>query len=50
MQLGMIGQGKMGAYLARHLIAGGYDCVVFDRDPGNVARHSAEGASSSTSL
>ena len=31
MQLGMIGLGRMGANMVRRLIAGGHDCVVFDR-------------------
>jgi lactate dehydrogenase-like 2-hydroxyacid dehydrogenase len=31
MQLGMIGLGRMGANMVRRLIAGGHQCVVFDR-------------------
>ncbi len=31
MQLGMIGLGRMGANMARRLLAGGHRCVVFDR-------------------
>ena len=30
MQLGMIGLGRMGANMARRLIKGGHECVVFD--------------------
>src|SRR6266849_9632759 len=30
MQLGMIGLGRMGANMARRLLRGGHDCVVFD--------------------
>src|SRR3546814_9551393 len=37
MQLGMIGLGRMGANMARRLLAGGHDCVVFDRSPDAVA-------------
>ena len=33
MQLGMIGLGRMGGNMVRRLIAGGHDCVVFDRSP-----------------
>ena len=36
MQLGMIGLGRMGANMARRLIDGGHDCVVFDRNPAAV--------------
>src|SRR4029453_3846792 len=32
-QLGMIGLGRMGANMARRLLAGGHECVVFDRSP-----------------
>ena len=30
MQIGMIGLGRMGANMARRLLRGGHDCVVFD--------------------
>jgi 6-phosphogluconate dehydrogenase len=50
MQVGMIGLGRMGANMAWRLMAGGQDCVVFDRDPGNVAQLAAEGAVGCTSL
>ena len=33
MQLGMIGLGRMGANMARRLLTGGHQCVVFDRSP-----------------
>jgi 6-phosphogluconate dehydrogenase len=33
MQLGLIGLGRMGANMAHRLIAGGHQCVVFDRAP-----------------
>jgi 6-phosphogluconate dehydrogenase len=49
MQLGMIGLGRMGANMARRLLAGGHQCVVYDRSPKAVedlAREKAVGASS----
>jgi 6-phosphogluconate dehydrogenase len=36
MQLGIIGLGRMGANMARRLLAGGHSCVVFDRSPKAV--------------
>ncbi|HTZ00416.1 MAG TPA: decarboxylating 6-phosphogluconate dehydrogenase [Rhodocyclaceae bacterium] len=48
MQLGMIGLGRMGANMARRLMAAGHDCVVFDRSSqavADLARDRAEGAS-----
>src|ERR1051326_5267005 len=36
MQLGMVGLGRMGANMARRLIRGGHQCVVFDRAPQAV--------------
>jgi 6-phosphogluconate dehydrogenase len=30
MQIGMVGLGRMGANMARRLLRGGHDCVVFD--------------------
>src|SRR5438445_9639276 len=36
MQMGMIGLGRMGANMARRLLAGGHRCVVFDRSPKAV--------------
>ena len=44
MQLGMIGLGRMGANMARRLLRGGHDCVVYDVDPEAVARLAKEGA------
>jgi 6-phosphogluconate dehydrogenase len=49
MQLGMIGLGRMGANMARRLIRGGHQCVVFDLSPKAVAelvKEKAVGASS----
>ena len=50
MQLGMIGLGRMGANMVRRLIAGGHDCVVFDRTPATVAALVAEKAVGAASL
>ena len=33
MQLGIIGLGRMGANMARRLLQGGHQCVVFDVSP-----------------
>jgi 6-phosphogluconate dehydrogenase len=49
MQMGMIGLGRMGANMALRLLAGGHQCVVFDRSPKAVedlARAGAVGTSS----
>ncbi len=50
MQIGMVGLGRMGGNMARRLIVGGHQCVVFDRNPPNVARLAGEGAVGSGSL
>ena len=53
MQLGMIGLGRMGANMARRLLAGGHQCVVFDRSATaveEVAKDKAVGASSVADL
>jgi 6-phosphogluconate dehydrogenase len=53
MQLGMIGLGRMGANMVRRLIAGGHDCVVFDRSAPAIdalAREKAVGAASLADL
>src|SRR2546427_6364656 len=47
MQIGMIGLGRMGANMARRLLAGGHQCVVFDTSPKaveDVIRAKAVGA------
>ncbi len=49
MELGMIGLGRMGANMVLRLMAGGHECVVFDRLPeavDDLARHGAKGAAS----
>lgn len=50
MQLGMIGLGRMGANMVRRLMRGGHHCVVFDRNPEQVERLTAEGAEGAGSL
>ena len=53
MQIGMIGLGRMGANMVHRLLAGGHQCVVFDRSPKAVeelARARAVGASSIADL
>ncbi len=50
MQIAMVGLGRMGANMARRLMQGGHDCVVYDRDPQAVARLVAEGATGASSL
>ncbi|HKM48204.1 MAG TPA: decarboxylating 6-phosphogluconate dehydrogenase [Terriglobales bacterium] len=44
MQIGMIGLGRMGANMVRRLVRGGHECVVFDRNVGNVKQLAGEGA------
>src|SRR5206468_5147501 len=50
MQIGMIGLGRMGANMARRLLNGGHECVVFDRSPKAVQELVAEKAVGSSSL
>jgi 6-phosphogluconate dehydrogenase len=50
MQLGMIGLGRMGANMVRRLIAGGHQCVVFDRSPKMVKELTQEKAVGASSL
>jgi 6-phosphogluconate dehydrogenase len=53
MQIGMIGLGRMGANMTRRLLAGGHECVVFNRSPKAVeelTRAKAIGASSIVDL
>jgi 6-phosphogluconate dehydrogenase len=49
MQLGMIGIGRMGAGMARRLLRGGHECVVFDQSPDAVQRLVKERAVGATS-
>jgi 6-phosphogluconate dehydrogenase len=50
MQIGMIGLGRMGANMARRLLHGGHECVVFDVNPANVDALVKEGAVGAASL
>jgi 6-phosphogluconate dehydrogenase len=50
MQIGMIGLGRMGANMARRLIVGGHECVVFDLTPAAVVAMAAEKAVGASSL
>ena len=50
MQIGMIGLGRMGANMARRLIRGGHECVVFDSSPKAVQELAGEGAAGAHDL
>ena len=50
MQLGIIGLGRMGSNMARRLLRGGHECVVFDSNSTSVRDLAAEGARGSDSL
>jgi len=50
MQLGMIGLGRMGASMVRRLLAGGHQCVVYDRSKRAVDAMEAEGGIASRDL
>ncbi|HEV3254324.1 MAG TPA: decarboxylating 6-phosphogluconate dehydrogenase [Candidatus Acidoferrales bacterium] len=50
MELGMIGLGKMGAYMTERLVRGGHRVVGYDRDPAGVARVVEKGAGGADSL
>ncbi len=50
MQLGMVGLGRMGANMVRRLMAGGHECVVYDRNPSSIEGLIGEGAAGSASL
>jgi len=50
MQLGIVGLGRMGANMARRLLRGGHDCVVYNRSSGPVDELVKEGAKGSTDL
>src|SRR4029434_4067189 len=49
-QLGMIGLGRMGANMARRLLAGGHQCVVFDRSLKAIEELTGEKAIGASSL
>ena len=50
MRVAMIGLGRMGANIARRLMRGGHEVVVFNRSPEPVAALAGEGALPATSL
>jgi 6-phosphogluconate dehydrogenase len=50
MQIGMIGLGRMGANMARRLMRGGHECVVYDRSADAVKQLAGEGAKGADSL
>lgn len=49
-QLGLIGLGRMGANMARRLMRGGQECVVFDMNAANVQQLAGEGATGASTL
>lgn len=50
MQIGVVGLGRMGAGISRRLMAGGHDCVVYDRNHANIEAIARDGATSADSL
>ncbi|MGH9683067.1 MAG: phosphogluconate dehydrogenase (NAD(+)-dependent, decarboxylating) [Candidatus Acidiferrales bacterium] len=50
MELGMIGLGKMGAFMTERLVKGGHRVVGFDRDAAAVQRVTDKGAAGADSL
>jgi 6-phosphogluconate dehydrogenase len=50
MRIGMIGMGRMGANMARRLLASGHECVVYDVSPQAVEAMEGEGAVAARSL
>ena len=50
MELGMIGLGKMGAFMTERLLRGGHRVVGLDRDPAAVARVVEKGAQGAGSI
>jgi 6-phosphogluconate dehydrogenase len=50
MQLGIVGLGRMGANIARRLMRGGHDCVVYDVHAGTVDELESEGAAGTRAL
>src|ERR1043166_256301 len=50
MQIAMIGLGRMGANMARRLIRGGHECVVFDRSQQAIDELVADGAKGAASV
>lgn len=50
MEIGMIGLGRMGAFMTKRLLAAGHTVVAFDQDKAAVARSVADGAIGTDSL
>ena len=50
MQIGMIGLGRMGANMARRLMRGGHECVVFDRSQKAIDELARDGAKKTVSM
>ena len=50
MQIGMIGLGRMGANMVLRLLRNKHECVVYDRNPANVAALVKEGAVGAASM
>lgn len=50
MELGMIGLGRMGAYMTKRLLAAGHKVVAYDQDKAAVERSVADGAVGADSL
>jgi 6-phosphogluconate dehydrogenase len=50
MQLGIIDIGRMGGNMARRLVRGGHECVVYDRSKGPVDELVKDGARGTTDL
>ena len=50
MQIGMIGLGRMGANMARRLMRGGHECIVYDQSVEVVQALVKEGAEGAASL
>jgi 6-phosphogluconate dehydrogenase len=50
MQLGMIGLGRMGAQMARRLMRGGHECVIYDVSRDATRALAGEGAEAASSL
>ena len=50
MKIGMVGLGRMGSNMARRLMRGGHQCVVFDLNAQSVSQLAKEGAQPAASL
>ena len=50
MKIGIIGLGRMGGNIARRLMRGGHEVVVWDREPATVQKLADEGATGAVTL